>query len=374
MLKTLTARTLLTESGPIAYPVIAIEDGVITSIASGPPSDATETLTPGYFDIHVHGAITHDFMTADKAQINLIGRFLAQRGVAYYLATTVTGPVDATLHALARLADAIESGGDEQAAQPVGIHLEGPFVSHARRGVHPSASILEPSVELFERFQQAARGHVRLMTLAPELPHALELTAYATARGVRVSVGHSDATLEQTLAAIAAGASSATHIFNAMRPLHHRDPGILGAVLDRDEVYAEAICDGVHLHPAIVRLWLKAKGERRGILITDGMSATGMPDGTYTLGDFPVEVRDGVCMSGGALAGSTLTMDRAVANVQEFTGATLATAVRLASRNPAEMLGMPALGQITPGAAANFNIFDDAGRQTGSILNGHRVR
>ena len=231
------------------------------------------------------------------------------------------------MKALEHLADAIEHprkhASGEPVATPVGIHLEGPFVSHGKRGVHPEVSICEPSVELFDRLQAAARGHIRLMTMAPELPHALELIEHAKGMGVRVSMGHSMATSAETLAAIAAGATSSTHLFNAMRPLDHREPGIVGTILDRDDIYAEAICDGVHLHPAIIRLWLKLKGEERGILVTDGMSATGVPDGTYTLGDFEVVVKDGVCLAGDTLAGSVLTMDRAVANVQKFTGTSL---------------------------------------------------
>jgi N-acetylglucosamine-6-phosphate deacetylase len=377
MLKTVTARRLLTDMGEIDYPVVSIEDGKIVSVEGGTPNGSTDTLTAAFFDIHVHGACSHDFMAATQAEIALVGQFLAGRGVAHYLPTTVTGPLDLTLRALDNLADAIEHprGQESKApiAAPVGIHLEGPFVSHLKRGVHPEASIREPSVELFDRFQQAARGHIRLMTLAPELPHALELIEHAKATGVRVSMGHSNGTSVETLAAIAAGATSSTHLFNAMRTLDHREPGVVGAILDREDVYAEAICDGVHVHPTMVRLWLKMKGEERAILVTDGMSATGMPDGTYTLGDFEVEVKDGVCLSGDTLAGSVLTMDQAVANVQRFTGASLGTAVRLASRNPARMMGMAYLTEMAPGSPANFNVFDGAGDHTGSIFRGRLI-
>jgi N-acetylglucosamine-6-phosphate deacetylase len=377
MLKTVTARRLLTDMGEIDYPVVSIEDGKIVSVKGGTPNGSTDTLTAAFFDIHVHGACSHDFMAATQAEIAAVGQFLAGRGVAHYLPTTVTGPLDLTLRALDNLADAIEHprGQESKApiAAPVGIHLEGPFVSHLKRGVHPEASIREPSVELFDRFQQAARGHIRLMTLAPELPHALELIEHAKATGVRVSMGHSNGTSVETLAAIAAGATSSTHLFNAMRTLDHREPGVVGAILDREDVYAEAICDGVHVHPTMVRLWLKMKGEERAILVTDGMSATGMPDGTYTLGDFEVEVKDGVCLSGDTLAGSVLTMDQAVANVQRFTGASLGTAVRLASRNPARMMGMAYLTEMAPGSPANFNVFDGAGDHTGSIFRGRLI-
>jgi N-acetylglucosamine-6-phosphate deacetylase len=374
MLTKITARALLTETGQIDYPVVAVEDGRIVSIESGAPNGSTETLTAAFFDIHVHGACSHDFMASSLSEIAVVGRFLASRGVGHYLPTTVTGPVDATLRALDTLAGAIEAGAtDAMAAVPVGIHLEGPFISHAKRGVHPPSCIQEPSVALFERFQEAARGHIRLMTVAPGLPHSEELIERATAAGVRVSMGHSNATAEETIAAIDAGATSSTHLFNAMRALDHREPGIIGTILDRDDVYAELICDGVHVAPAMVRLWLKVKGEGRAILVTDGMSATGMPDGNYMLGDFSVEVKDGVCLSNGSLAGSVLTMDRAVENLRLYTGAALGTAVGLASRNPARMLGLEQLVAVAPGAPGHFNRYGEGGERLGSILHGRQI-
>jgi N-acetylglucosamine-6-phosphate deacetylase len=377
MTKQITARRLITDTGELAYPIVSIDDGKIVSVEEGPQNRSTETLTAAFFEIHVHGARSFDFMVADQEGIAEAGRFLACHGVGHYFPTTVTAPLDLTLKALERLADAIERppahASGAAVATPMGIHLEGPFVSHAKRGVHPEASLQEPSIELFERFQTAARGHIRLITLAPELPHALELIEHATGQGVRISMGHSMATEAQTLAGIAAGARSSTHLFNAMRALDHREPGIIGTLLDRDDIYAEAICDGVHVHPAVIRMWLKMKGEERAILVTDGISATGVPEGVYTLGDLNVVVKDGVCMSGEALAGSVLTMDRAVANLQRFTGASLGSAVRLASRNPARLMGMTHLTQIAPGAPANFNRFDASGRHIGSIIHGRQA-
>ena len=368
----LTARRLLTSTGEIDYPVISVADGHILTLSAGEPNASADTLAAPFLDIHVHGACTHDFMAATPRQIDEVGQFLARHGVGHYLPTTVTSPLDLTLRALDSLAGAIESepSNGPPKALPVGIHLEGPFVSHAKRGVHPAACILEPGIALFDRFQQAARGHIRLLTLAPELPNAMELIEHATRDGVRVSIGHSNATAAQARAAIAAGATSSTHLFNAMRPLDHREPGIVGTVLDCDDVYAEAICDGIHVDPSIIRLWLKVKGEHKAILVTDGMSATGMPDGTYTLGDFPVQVRHGVCLSGDTLAGSVLTMDQAVGNLQAFTGSSLAVAVHLASRNPATMLGLPHLAMPAPGQPAHFNIFNAAGARTGSYFHG----
>jgi N-acetylglucosamine-6-phosphate deacetylase len=384
MNSTLAARRLITANAAIDYPRITVDaDGIIAHIEPGEPNGDESTLTPAFFDIHVHGAAGHDAMEGTSQALNCIGGFLATRGVANYLATTVTAPIGQTLRALEGIASAIEAAAantNRTTARPVGIHLEGPFISHAKRGVHPLADIQPPSIPMFEKLQQAARGHIHLLTIAPEIPGALDLIQYATQSGTKVSVGHSDATAEQTRAAIAAGAASATHTFNAMRRLDHREPGIAGTVLDSPSLYAELICDGIHVAPEFVRLWLRAKGEDRAILVTDAISATGKPDGNYMLGALEVAVSNGRCLltanlaSGvETLAGSVLTMDRAVANLQRFTGASLATAVHLASRNPARMLGLDHLGQVAVGQPANFNIFAADGTLQHTILHGRTV-
>jgi N-acetylglucosamine-6-phosphate deacetylase len=367
MPQTFTARRLLTPQGAVDHPVITVEDGLIRSIESASGSGEDTTLASTFMDIHMHGAASHDVMEATPETMATVSRFLATRGVGRYLPTTVTAPVDQTLRALEGIADAIESP-VSGAAIPIGIHLEGPFISHVKRGVHPPDDIQPASIALFDRFQQAARGHIRLMTIAPETEGALELIEHAAKKGVKLSLGHSNATAAEALAGIAMGATSATHTYNAMRPLGHREPGILGTVLDDERVFSELICDGIHVSPELVRLWLKAKGVDKAILITDSMGAAGMPDGIYTLGTFPVTVTDGRAISNGHLAGSVLTMDRAVANLQEFTGASLETAVRLASTNPAKMLG--AETTIAPGQPANFNRFDAKGRLQATILDG----
>jgi len=385
----LSARRLITADGIVENPRIAIgADRTITGIEAserdtGVGGDEDTTLTPAFFDIHVHGAAGHDAMEGTPEALGCIGRFLATKGAAHFLATTVTAPVERILRALEGIANAIDAAKKDDAvlgARPVGIHLEGPFLSHAKRGVHPAVELQPSSVALFQRFQQAARGHIRLMTIAPETPGALELIAYATQCGTRVSLGHSDATAEETRAAIRAGAVSATHIFNAMRRLDHREPGIAGVVLDAESLYAELICDGIHVAPEFVRLCLRAKTDERAILVTDGVSATGMPDATYRLGELEVTVKDGRCLltsdlANGVqtLAGSVLTMDRAVANLQRFSGATLATAVRLASRNPARMLGLDDLGEVAVGRPANFNVYSAAGELRQTILRGQVV-
>jgi N-acetylglucosamine-6-phosphate deacetylase len=231
--------------------------------------------------------------------------------------------------------------------------------------------LLAPSIAIFDRLFEAAEGRIRLMTIAPELPGAVELIAHATASGVRVSLGHSNATAAETHAAIAAGAVSATHTFNAMRPLDHREPGILGTVLTDDAVFAELICDGIHVAPEMVKLWWRAKGAERGILVTDAMSAAGMPDGEYQLGGFAVQVANGRAMARDVLAGSVLTLDRALTNFIAFTGAPLEQALRLATVNPALMARMSDLaGSVAVGQPANLVAVDEAGKLVGSVVNG----
>jgi N-acetylglucosamine-6-phosphate deacetylase len=240
--------------------------------------------------------------------------------------------------------------------------------------VQPVECLLAPDIATFDRFIDAAEGHVRLMTLAPELPGAPELAAHARSRGVRISLGHSNATAAETQAAIRAGADSATHTFNAMRPLNHREPGILGTVLTCDSLYAEMICDGIHIAPEIVKLWWRAKGPERAILMTDAMSAAGMPDGEYMLGGFAVQVAEGRAMARGVLAGSVLTLDRALTNFMEFTGAPLEQALRLATVNPAAMTGLSdQVGSVAVGRVASLVAVNAAGKLVGSIVNGQAV-
>ena len=283
-------------------------------------------------------------------------------------------PLDATLRAVSGLAKIIAGGGTEGSAQPRGIHLEGPFLSHKRRGVQPAAHLLAPDIAVFDRLCDAAEGHVRLMTLAPELPGAAELAAHAARRGVRISLGHSDATAAETQAAIAGGAASATHTFNAMRPLDHREPGILGTVLTSDALFAELICDGIHSAPEMTKLWWRAKGRERGILVTDAMSAAGMPDGEYRLGGFAVQVANGRAMANGVLAGSVLTLDRALVNFLAFTGARIDEGLRLLSGNPARLTGFEAeAGRLAAGGVANLVAVGEDGSLAASFLNGKLV-
>jgi N-acetylglucosamine-6-phosphate deacetylase len=380
-----TAARLWDGTRLIDRPVVAVEDGRIASIstltANELPSQSKHfdypgaTLAPAFFDAHIHGANGHDVMEATPEALTAIGGFLALRGTSSYLATTVTAPLDATLRALSGLAKLLlHPSGDSTHAQPSGIHLEGPFLSHLKRGVHPPEHLLAPDIAVFDRLFEAAEGQIRLMTLAPELTGAVELAAHATERGVRVSVGHSNATSTETRAVIRAGAVSATHTFNAMRPLDHREPGILGTVLAEDALFAELICDGIHVAPEMVKLWWRAKGAERAILVTDAMSAAGMPDGCYRLGGFEVQVADGRATVNGVLAGSVLTLDRALSNFIEFTGAPLEQALRLVTVNPIAMTGIrDQIGSLAAGQPANLVAVDEAGKLIASIRYGQHV-
>ncbi len=334
-------------------------------------------LAPGFVDIHMHGGAGFDVMRATPGELPHLNKFLTRHGVTGYFPTTVAAPLDQTCRALERLADAIQaaadspaSDGDAVQARPLGIHLEGPFLSHLRRGVHPPEYLVEPTVEIFERLWQAARGYVRMLTIAPELPGALEVIAEAARRKVCVSIGHSDAGLDAARAGVRAGALHATHTFNAMRPLDHREPGILGEVLVDPKLTADIIVDGIHVAPEVVQLFLQAKGLERSVLITDATAAAGMPDGTYQLGPIQVEVKDGKCTMDGKLAGSVLTMDRAVRNVTQFAGWSLRDAVRAATLNPTLAVGLAQHGHLTPGAEANIAVLSPDGDVRKTIVRG----
>jgi N-acetylglucosamine-6-phosphate deacetylase len=385
----ITAERLWNGTHLIAHPVITVEDGHISSIAMGRSvvrGDDTQTLDfpgatlgPAFFDVHIHGAAGRDVMEATPEALDTIGGFLATRGTGSFLATTVTAPIDATLKAVSGLAKIIAREPVPGQARAIGIHIEGPFLSHAKRGVQPAAHLLAPDIKIFDQLYDAAEGHVRLMTLAPELPGAVDLAAHATGRGVRVSIGHSNATADEATMAIKAGAISATHTFNAMRALDHREPGILGTVLTTDSLYAELICDGIHTAPEMVKIWWRAKGPERAMLITDAMSAAGMPDGAYTLGGFAVQVKDGRAMADGVLAGSVLTLDRALANFVRFTGATVEQGLRLLTANPAAMTGFGEqasschTGSVRLGQRADLAAVDADGKLVACILGGKQV-
>ena len=384
-MKAFTAKQLMGPQGIVERPVMLVDQGKIADVFSidtrplaagvAPTDLGGATIVPGSIDLHIHGSAGFDVMDDTAESLPAIEQFLARHGVTSYCPTTVTAPLDKTLRALERLANAIEKGQPQTQdaagrARPVGIHLEGPFISHARRGVHPSEHLLPPTLQTFERFWNAARGNIRVITIAPELQGAIEVIAAASQRGVCVSLGHTDADTESALRGIEAGARHATHTFNAMRPLHHRGSGILGTVLTDDRVSADIIADGVHLDPAIVKLIAQAKGPERTVLITDATAATGMPEGQFRLGDMDVEVRGGVATANGVIAGSILTMDQAVRNLASFAGWSVPQAAAAASRNPARVLGLKNKGQLIPGADADFVALSATGKVLHTFIAG----
>jgi N-acetylglucosamine-6-phosphate deacetylase len=383
MRSSIAGRYLLSAGRKLEYPLLEIEDGTFTSIRSLSRSEYEgtsvgqkfhhATIVPAYLDIHMHGCAGRDVMEATPEALAEVSAYLAQHGVGAYLPTTVTATCENTVRALGGLSREIDRAqrSPNGAARPLGIHLEGPFLSTAKRGVHRAELLRAPSVESFDRYWQASEGKIMLMTIAPEIPGARETIGYATSLGVRCSLGHSNATVREARAAKEAGAKSATHTFNAMRSLDHRDPGLAAYVLDENELYAEMIADGFHVDPIMVRLYFKAKGSERVVLVTDSISATGMPDGKYKLGEMEVDVLGGRCTSGGAIAGSVLTLDRAVQNFAVFTGSGLSTAVAAASLNPARLIGQEAeWGSIEVGRHANLAVLSEEGEVLETFLGG----
>jgi N-acetylglucosamine-6-phosphate deacetylase len=313
-------------------------------------------------------------MDADDGEFRRVGRFLAKHGVTSYLPTTITAPEEALLAALGGMSSAVARppAGAEgvPCARPIGIHLEGPFLSNNRVGVHPAGEIREPNIELLERFVEAARGAICILTIAPELPGALDITRDAAARGIVVAFGHTNASFELAEEAIAAGARHSTHTFNAMRRMMHRDPGVVGAILSDRRVYADIVADGLHVHPPMVDLFLRCKGRDRAILASDCSSVAGMPMGRYRLGNFEVEI-DGLRVdSHGKLAGSVLTLDLAVQNVMAFAAWSLQDTVRLVTLNPAELLGLGKKGRITAGADADLVVLSPSGEVRRTFVSG----
>ncbi len=334
-----------------------------------------QTLMPGFVDIHIHGAGGADVMDDNATALQTVASTLARFGTTSFLPTTVSASLDDSLRAIAQMEKSVREAEhlalSVLQAQPLGVHLEGPFINSTRRGVHPQEFIIPPNPRQFETLVNSASGAARILTLAPELPGALELITTACEKGIVASMGHTDATYDEARAAIDHGATHAAHVFNAMRPFSHRETGVIGAVLTSPEVTAELIADGVHVDAAAMRLLLATKGTDRTILVSDGTAATGMPDGTYRLGTFDVTVRAGVCRNTeGRLAGSTLTLDRAIRNIVAL-GIPLRDAAKMATYNPARLLRMhKRKGFIATGADADLVLLNGNLEVTGVMTRG----
>lgn len=354
---------------------IGPRDSVVLPRGAREISTRGKTVVPGFVDVHIHGAGGHDVMEGTPEALEIVAATVASHGTTSMVATTVTASEIETRESVAGIARFILKPGEfparDLAAEIVGIHFEGPFISQARRGVHPAQWIVPPSQDFFSMLLRESGGVAQILTLAPELPGALQLIAAARRAGLVVSLGHTDATYEQALTAIDAGATHAAHVYNAMRPFSHRGTGVIGAVLTSPKVSAELIADGVHVDEAAMRMLIELKKPERVILVSDAISATGMPDGKYRLGMFEVSVKEGICRnSEGRLAGSTLTLDRALRNIVAL-GVPLRDALRMVTANPAQQIGLGSRkGVLAAGADADLVFLDDKLEVTGVLTRG----
>ncbi|TFH59065.1 N-acetylglucosamine-6-phosphate deacetylase [Peribacillus frigoritolerans] len=372
-MKTFIINNLMVHSEKETYKngYIKVVDGKIAEV--GPASqykhdDDAKVITlspdyqviPGAIDIHIHGASNSDAMDATHDALSTMAKTLPKEGTTSFLATTMTQSTQAIESALLNAGKYIENQTQEH-AEIVGIHLEGPFISPARKGAQPEDYIVDPDVTLFKRWQEMAENQIKLVTLAPEQPNGLDLAAHLRGTGVVASIGHSDATYDQIDEAIQAGTTHVTHLYNGMRGLHHREPGVLGAAYLRDELYVELIADGIHCRPEMIKLAYNQITSERMILITDSLRAKWLEKGTYDLGGQPVNVDETkATLSDGTLAGSILKMNDAIKNTMEYTDCSMTDIIKMTAENPAKQLRIfDRKGSIQVGKDADLVILND---------------
>ncbi|WP_454862426.1 N-acetylglucosamine-6-phosphate deacetylase [Peribacillus frigoritolerans] len=372
-MKTFIINNLMVHSEKETYKngYIKVVDGKIAEV--GPASqykqdDDAKVITlspdyqviPGAIDIHIHGASNSDAMDATHDALSIMAKTLPKEGTTSFLATTMTQSTQAIESALLNAGKYIENQTQEN-AEIVGVHLEGPFISPARKGAQPEDYIVDPDVTLFKRWQEMAENQIKLVTLAPEQPNGLDLAAHLRGTGVVASIGHSDATYDQIDEAIQAGTTHVTHLYNGMRGLHHREPGVLGAAYLRDELYVELIADGIHCRPEMIKLAYDQITSERMILITDSLRAKWLEKGTYDLGGQPVNVDETkATLSDGTLAGSILKMNDAIKNTMEYTGCSMTDIIKMTAENPAKQLRIfDRKGSIQVGKDADLVILND---------------
>ena len=357
---------------------IAFEDGVITSVTphedDGALENAGELVLPGFLDQHVHGAGGADAMDGSPEALATISAQLAQEGTTAFLATTMTQSEENLCKALSAIRETMVDG-SLKGASLLGVHLEGPFISPKFIGAQPPQYVQAPTREQFDVYQKAAGGAIRVVSLAPEIEGALELTESLTQNGVAVSVGHSAAGYTDVMRAVKKGLSAVTHTFNAQSPVHHREIGVAGTAMLCDALYTEVICDTIHVSVPAIQLLLRNKPQDKVILITDSMRAKGVADGTSELGGQTVYVKDGEArLADGTLAGSVLKMNEAVRNLVTKAGVSLVDAVRYASENPAKHLGVfHERGSIEVGKRADFVVLDSNFNVVKTIVGGKTV-
>lgn len=331
------------------------------------PKDATVfslpedyVCIPGFVDDHIHGAAGADTMDGTSEALETMAEALPKEGTTSFLATTMTQKADVIEKALTNAGDYIKENNHQAKAETLGIHLEGPFISPEKAGAQPTEYILFPDVERFKKWQALSGNLIKLVTLAPEREGGLDLVRYLAGSGVVASVGHSNATYEQVVEAVRAGATHVTHLYNGMRGLHHREPGVAGASLLLDELLAEVIVDGIHTRPEMIDLAYRQKGSKGLVTITDAIRAKCLQGGTYDLGGQEVTVENGEArLAEGSLAGSILKMNEAVRNMIAFTGCSLHDVIQMAAVNPAKQLQVyDRKGSLTPGKDGDVVILD----------------
>jgi len=379
MLTAIRAKSVVTPLEEFQDAIILIEDALVKRVARAqdlevPPGARVEefsdrTVVPGFVDVHIHGGSGQDVMQPADEALTTVATSLFHRGTTAFYPTTVTASRDQTLRAveyLGRAIKRIENGeflgaARDKMARPLGIHLEGPFISSTKRGTHPPEHIIPPSKEFLNDLLDASDERIEALTVAPEVEGAIDFIRYARSLDLKVGLGHSNATFEETERAIQAGATHVIHLFNAMRPWNHRDPGIVGAALADPRLSCEIIADGIHVHPLNVRIAFQQKSYEKILGITDATSATAMPDGRYQLAGFEIEVKNGICLGpDGKLAGSTLTQDRAVRNFIDWHCCSFKEAIQTTTLNTARLMGVEShYGRIAEGSLACFNFYDD---------------
>ncbi|MEK8215970.1 MULTISPECIES: N-acetylglucosamine-6-phosphate deacetylase [unclassified Paenibacillus] len=378
---------VLTPSGLIEEGVIAVSEEVIQYVGEAAwlpeayahwpagTQDKNGLLIPGFVDVHVHGGAGYDFMYSDHASLDIITRFHASHGTTAMLATTMTAAKEDIDRVLSEVADYRKGG--MPFAQLAGVHLEGPFISPKWSGAQNPEHIVPANITWLEAWEKQYPGMIRQVTLAPECEGALEAILWLRKHGITAALGHTNATFEEIIAAADAGLNQAVHTFNAMTPLHHRKPGTAGAVMFDERIRAEIIADGIHVHAAAINVLSRLKIRNNLMLITDAMSATGLSDGEYTIGDLPVIVREGIATlkdNPDALAGSTLTMIRGFRYLVQEVGLSLQAASNAASLTPAISLGMQRfIGSLEAGKRADILLLDDELQLNGVWIGGHTI-
>ncbi|HHY97657.1 MAG TPA: N-acetylglucosamine-6-phosphate deacetylase [Firmicutes bacterium] len=385
----LKGKDVITPEGVITDGFIEIADGTITRVGSAGEyramaawgqedveimDETGKIISPGFIDIHVHGGGGHEFSEGTLDAIEAAVRAHAQHGTTALLATPASLPQDKLANCARAVKEAM--GRDLKGAQILGMHLEGPWLNPTKKGAQDPEAIRRPDIREFEEIWDASGNSVRHVTMAPEVVGGFEMIRVLKERGITISAGHSAASYEQVLNAIKCGLTHTTHAFNGMVPLHHRDPGLVGAILTRDELTTEMIVDGFHLHAAIVNLLYRCKGRERLALVTDSIMAAGMPEGTYHLAGLKVKLSgDGsVRLADGTLAGSILTMDRAVSNTAKFLGVPIHDVIPMASIVPARIIGVDnKKGSLEVGKDADIVVLDDDGTVHKTIVRGQVV-